>query len=518
MNKIFFFCAILAAVAIGCKKTELTEPTRLFRPVIEGQLSVDSNTVVAGWLKISGAKSYRFQISRDTFRTIDKTLALDTNIAVVKGLLFNQLYQVQVMALAPDSVYNSKWSNLGAIKTMTSILNVPGVADITFNSVRVRWTTKGSPVTSIKIVKKSNSSVAAQVTLSPADILAENKIIAGLEAATAYTIFLYSGTDERGFVEFTTKAPFSGTVIDLSGITGRPNVLADTIPIIPSGSTVLLGRGQTYNIASAINLNKSMVIISKPDLALTAQAKIYFTNNFNFTAGATIDSLEFNDVYMYSDNYAARYVFNTTANATVGKIKFMNSTVEIFRGILRLQSGTASLGSFVINNCIVDSVSGFGVLTVGVATTKVDNVLFTNSTFYKCEKIITSASPSVSVLVDACTFNEAPFGNNSFYIDYGTTLAVTNGITVSNNIFGIAKTSAGSYNIKDLRASPATVINASNNFRTSDHLSTGNDLPNIVVYNRTSLLLWVNPFAGDFKINDNTFPGRSTSGDPRWRL
>ncbi|MEO8174853.1 MAG: DUF5123 domain-containing protein, partial [Sediminibacterium sp.] len=136
----------------------------------------------------------------------------------------------------------------------------------------------------------------------------------------------------------------------------------------------------------------------------------------------------------------------------------------------------------------------------------------------KCEKIIVSASPSVSVLVDACTFNEAPFGNNSFYIDYGTTLTVANGITVTNNIFGIAKASAGSFNIKDLRASAATVINASNNFRTSDHVSTGNDLPNIVVYNRTAALLWTSPFTGDFRIADNTFPGRSTSGDPRWRL
>lgn len=518
MNKIFFFCAFMAVIAIGCKKTEVQEPTRLFRPVIEGQLSADSNTIVASWLRISGAKSYVFQISHDSFKTVDKTLNLDTSIAIVKGLLFNQLYQVQVKAVAPDTSLNSKWSNLGAIKTLTSILNIPGVSDITFSSVRVTWKTKGAAVTSVKVVKKSNSSVAAQVTLTGADVLAENKIVTGLEGGTLYTIFLYSGTDERGYVDFTTKAPFAGTVIDLSGITGRPSVLADTIPIIPSGSTVLLGRGQTYNIATAINLSKSVVIISKPDLAITAQAKIYFTNNFNFTAGATIDSLEFNDVYMYSDNYAARYVFNTTANGTVGKIKFLNSTMEIFRGLCRLQSGTASIGSFIINNCIVDSISGFAVLTAGVATTKVDNISFTNSTFYKIEKVIVSASPSVSVLIDACTFNEAPFGNNSFYIDYGTTLAVTSGITVTNSIFGVAKVSGGTYNIKDFRASAGTIMNASNNYRTFDHVSTGNDFPSIVVYNRINTLLWTDPYAGNFKIADNTFPGRSTSGDPRWRL
>jgi hypothetical protein len=48
-----------------------------------------------------------------------------------------------------------------------------------------------------------------------------------------YTIFLYSGSIVRGWADFTTKAPFSGILIDLRGITGRPSVLADTIPVIP---------------------------------------------------------------------------------------------------------------------------------------------------------------------------------------------------------------------------------------------------------------------------------------------
>jgi hypothetical protein len=32
-------------------------------------------------------------------------------------------------------------------------------------------------------------------------------------------------------------------------------------------------------------------------------------NNFNLTAGAAIDSLVFKDVNMYSDDYAAKYIF-----------------------------------------------------------------------------------------------------------------------------------------------------------------------------------------------------------------
>ena len=211
---------------------------------------VDSNTINAAWLPIDGVKRYEVKLSRDTFRTVDVFLSIDTNRVAFKKLLFNQLYQIQVRAIAADTAKNSGWSDLGAIKTLASILKTPGISDITFNSVRVSWTTKGAPVSSIKILKTADSSVVTTVNLTPADLTNENKVINGLTADTKYTIFLYSGTDVRGSVDFNTKAPFAGVVIDLTGITGRPSVLSDTLPLIPSGSTVLLKRGETYNIAT----------------------------------------------------------------------------------------------------------------------------------------------------------------------------------------------------------------------------------------------------------------------------
>jgi hypothetical protein len=513
------FVLVTACLVTACRKTELGEAPRLFRPVLAGQLSADSNTIVASWQKVAGAKSYELQLSRDTFRTILLSRVLDSNMIVIKQLLFNQAYQLQVRAIAPDSAKNSGWANLGSISTLSSILKVPGIDDITFSSVRVKWTTKGAPVSSIKILKTSDSSVVSQVNLLPSDVVAENKIVTGLTANTKYTIFLYSVTDVRGYVDFTTKAPFSGTVIDLTGISGRPSVLTDTLPVVPSGSTILLKRGETYNIASTTNLDKTLIILSGPDLTTTAQANIYFTSNFNFVAGATIDSLEFNDVHMYSDNYSSRYVFNTTASANVGKIKFMNSRVEIFRGILRLQSATTTVSNFIISNSIVDSVAGFGVLTVGVATCKVDNILFTNSTFYKAEKLISSVQSSTSVTIDNCTFNEIPTGGG-YYIDYSSAAAntIANGITLSNNIFGIGKNLTGSITARGYRANASTVVTSSNNYRTSDFVSAGNDFPNVTTYTRPTTQLWQDPAAGNFKIVDANYPGRSTTGDPRWRF
>jgi hypothetical protein len=517
MKKLLFLFIATAGVFAACKKNERLEMPRLFRPPIAEVLSADSNTIVASWLSITEAKNYTVQVSRDTFETVDLSITIDTNIAVIKKLLFNQLYQVQVKANAPDSTKNSKWSYLGAIKTLGSILKVPGPDDITMNSVRVRWTTKGSPVTSIKIVKASDNTTVSTTSLTPADITGEFKIIDGLAPETKYIIYLYSGTDERGYVSFTSKAPFSGTVIDLTGITGRPSVLLDTLPVVPAGSTILLKKGLTYNINAGYGFNKSLIIMSAPDLTIPTQAKIYMTTNFSFAAGSSIDSIEFNDVFMYSDNYGSRYIFNNTNSANVGKLKFLNSRMEIFRGMVRLQSGTVSMGNFIIDNCIVDSVGNFSMLNIS-ASSKIDNISLTKSTFYKIEGIIASAQNSTSVVIDNFTFNETPLGNNrNYYFDYNA-LNITNGISITNSLFGIGKNSAGAFTIKGLRVGATTLINVSNNYRTSDQASGGNDIPSISTYTRPTGQLWLDPYNGNFKIIDNGFPGRSNSGDPRWRL
>jgi hypothetical protein len=517
MNKTLYILALTAFVYASCKKDDLG-PSRLFRPVRAGDLTADSNSIMASWQKIGGATSYVVEVSRDTFRTIDLSLSVDSNEAVVKKLLFNQLYQVQVKAVAPDTAMNSKWSNLGAVKTLSSILKMPGIDDITFNSVRARWTTKGAPVTSLKIIKTADSSLVATVTLSATDVTNEFKIIDGLAADTRYTIFLYSDKDERGYVAFSTKAPFSGTVIDLTGITGRPGVLADTLLVIPSGSTILLKRGETYNITSAIALNKTLIFMSGPDLSTTAQANIYFTNNFTFAAGSTIDSIEFNDLHLFSDNYSSRYVFNNTNSASIGKLKFINSRMEIFRGMVRLQSGTLNMNDFIIDNCIVDSISNYFVLTIGTTASKVNNVSMTNSTFYKVEGVIASVQTSNSVLISDCTFNEAPLGNSkNYYVDYNANV-IANGITIKNSLFGIGKLSAGATTVKDLRLGSGTVVTYGNNYKTDDHKTvTGNDIPGITASIRTSVQLWQDPYNGNFKIADQTFAGRNSTGDPRWR-
>jgi len=522
MKKLSFTACLLILILGACKKTETLEEVRLFRPVIQDALLSEGNWIKASWHPIKEAQSYTAQLSRDTFRTILISVTLDTNVYMFDNLLWDKLYQVQVRANAIDTVFNSGMSNLGSIKTLKfpTILNTPGISDVTDEAVKVSWTTGGAAVTSIKILKASDSSVVTTVTLTPTDVTNQYKIISGLQSATAYIIFLYSGTSVRGWADFSTAAPLSGNLVDLRGITGRPSVLTDTLPLIPSGSTVLLKRGETYIVATALSLSKSVTMLSGADLLTPGQATISLPSNFNIVSGSIIDSIVFKDVTLRGTDYASKYVFNINVACTIGKLNFISCKAEIFRGLVRTQSQPAMINNFLIDNCILDSLAGYGVHTVDVVSAKTDNIIIRNSTIYKAEKIITSRNNSTSVLIENCTINEAPIGGGgSYYVDYNTAASnnVTNGITVNNSIFGIGKANAGVRSVRGIRANAATTINASNNYRTFDQVSLGNDIPSIITYSKTSLELFMDPYNGNFQIIDGTFPGRNTTGDPRWR-
>jgi hypothetical protein len=514
------FTAMLLVVA--CKKPEADGISRLFRPVIKGGLVSEGNWISGSWQNNKGAISYTVQISRDSFKTIDGSLKVDTNAVYFNNLKYDQLYQVQVRAIASDTALNSKWSSLGAIKTpkFPTILNTPTASEITEEAVKASWVNSGAAVTSIKILKATDSSVVKQVSLTGTDITNQFSVISGLTSSTGFILYLYSGTTVRGWVNFTTKTPLAGTLVDLRSIIGRPSVLEDTIPLIASGSTVILKRGETYTISSAVNLSKSITIIGGSDLSVINPPLIFFTNIFNFVAGSSIDYIDFKDVTLRGNAYGTNYIFNTTGSATVGRISFDNCRAEIFRGIARLQSGNLVVSDFIINNCILDSLSNYGVISVDNVTCKAENISIKNSTIYKAEKIITSKQNSTSINIENCTINEAPFGGN-YLIDYSTsgTNNVTSGIKITNCIFGVGKSNAGAVAVRGVRVGSGS-IEASNNYSTLDYTLTASTpfpISNLIPYTRKSTEIWQDPSNGDFKIIDQGFPGKATAGAPRWR-
>jgi len=186
--------------------------------------------------------------------------------------------------------------------------------------------------------------------------------------------------------------------------------------------------------------------------------------------------------------------------------------------LVRLQSGTTTVSNFTVNNCIFDSLAGYGVITVDNASCKADNITITNSTIYKAEKIITSKSASNSVTLQGLTINEAPGGSGNYVIDYNSA-TISTPVIIKDCILGIGKTSSGSIAVRGARMSNGSFL-VTNTYSTSDYTlqaATPNPIPDLIPYTMKSTEIWQDPFNGNFKLTDATLVSKSV-GDPRgWR-
>jgi len=513
------FCLVVLALP-ACKKTGLQTDAgvtdRLFRPTIDGSLTADGNYITASWQKVTGAVTYTVQVSRDTFKTIDQSYTIDSVHITFLNLQWEKLYQVQVRANAGDSLKSSKMGTLGAIKTpkFPTILNTPGVSDLTDVAVRVSWTTSGAAVTTVKILKASDSSVVTTVNLTATDVSNANTIVNGLTPNTAYIIFLYSGTSVRGWANFSTKATLTGNVIDLRNVSGPASVLFDTLPKISAGSTVLLKRGETYTTpSSAYTFTQTVTIMTGTGFS-GGPARISLANNFD--ASGTFDSIHFENLTFVQAG--ASYVMNIGNVAQIGKITFESITTEgVFNNaFIRLKTSGDVISNLVINNSVIDSVgllAKYPIVYAGTPNMVFTNVQVTNSTFNSIYYFVRQDNtvPASSLNISNCTFND--FINQAGYFVKYTTFP--SNFTISNTIFGKTtdKTSA------NFMSSSAPVV-FSNSYYTNDCIFSANPITafssGLSAYANASTNLFTDPSTSNFKIKDNTFGGKSSAGAPRW--
>ncbi len=516
-------------LASSCKEDEEDlAPMRMFQPGGAISASSGESSVRLSWKTpantVAGNVTYTVEVAKDTlFQTpVVFTGTTDTTSIVITDdqITVKETYFARIKTNGSDaSGGESKWltSNRFSIRGAQLFIDNPvKVEDITDRGVRLRFIGRAELT---KVVLTPTSGAAIEVLLTDADKAAGFVLVDNLVSGLNYQAEIFAGTRGRGNTSFRTKEPLLGIIIDLRGITNNPEILKDTLPDIPNGSTVVLKRGLTYNVSSTILLDKSVTIISGSDLTEQSLATIYFTSNFNTVAGSNIDYLVFKDVNMYSNDATGRYVFNINAASTINTMTFDNVRASMFRGIVRLQSQPTTITDFTITNSILDSLGSYGVINVDVVTSKVENIVISNTTIYKAEKVISSRNNSTSVLIENVTVNESPIATQ-YLVDYSTagTNNVTNGIKIRNTILGIGK--GGSLAIKGVRANTSTLVEAVNSYSTSDYVLTptsGFAIPGLIAYPKTSLELWQDPKNGNFRFKDASFPGKATAGDPRWR-
>ena len=531
MNKKYFYLKNSALTLVlgvllmaGCQKKEtLLEAPRLFRPVISGEILGAGNWLSVEWTKVKEAANYTVEISSDTFKTVIKSVTLDTNVVVFDNLGWLTLYQIHVRANASVETKNSGFSFLGERKTekFPSIMATPASADILDKAVLLHWTNTGANVTNFKVTLKSDGSLVKDVPILASDITNQYKVISGLTPLVTYTVTLYSGTTVRGYETITTVAQIiNGTnIVDLSQETNADVLTSAYLSSLSNGTLVILKRGMTYNITGVITMDKSISFVSEVTF-FAPPAKLNLAGNFSTVASSTISEISFKTIDLIgaaADGYASRYVFNINAVSTIAKITFDDCKIKAVRGILRTQAGP-QINTVTFNKCLMDSLAGYGVVTCDNVASSIQNVIITNSTISDAQKVLTSKSNATSVWIENCTFYYAPQSPN-YFLDYGA-LAVTGGITIKNNIFGAGKPSAATPPVLTVGGfRPASInITSAGNFKTSDLVWTlSTDLPGLADYTGTASALFKNPALDDFTIIDTRFSGKSTAGDPRWR-
>lgn len=504
---------------------------RLFRPVIKGSLQATGNYIEVAWQKSIETKTFKVELSIDTFNTITNTVEVqDTSGAIIEDLLWEQLYQVRVTAIhSTDPQKNSLPADFGEIKTprFPTIVESPVSSDAGLNSILFKWRNEGDPVTTIKVVNPENETVFQTIPLTSGDIDNQYILVEELQPATSYTIELYSDERFRGSNTYTTKEPISGDVVDLQNEEPSTVNLSDVVHDAVAGTTIILKRGATYEIGSALNFSKTVTLISGVDPMVTEKAKIHLNgiSNFNITANSNIAKIEFNDLELYTNDAGGKYLFNPSGlTANIDELIFNNCIVHDVRGVARFR-GNITVGQYTIENSIVYNVGGYAVMCVDDATAKVNNFTFNNSTLYNADLFIVSKNlSSGKVVVSNSTLYNAIQSNNRYFADYNG-FAPSEGIEVTNVIFGRAKGSNSAtptYDIFGIRYGGGTLmLNSSNNHGASDFQWRSNSAqmyPEVTIYTKPSTDIFTDPDNANFKIKDNGFPGRENAGDPRWRM
>jgi hypothetical protein len=373
----------------------------------------------------------------------------------------------------------------------------------------LNWTTTTGV---IKLLFTAANGDTMSVVVSDAENTAGTKTVTGLTSSTTYDVEILAGTKSKGLLTFTTKEKVHGNnVIDLRDITDNHEVLFDTLSQIPDGSIVLLKRGLTYTIPSAYTFDKSVSIQS--GLGFGTPATLLLSNNFD--AEGNIDSLHFSDITIANDGNAS-YFMNIGKVAVIENVTVKNITTrgEFNNSFIRLKKAGADIKNLVINNCVIDSfgiASKYALFYANASSSAViENIEIQNSTFYYFYYFVRQDGVAgVSLNINNCTFNNM-INNGGYFVNYSGTFPTQ--FTISNSILGNTIDPTNANGIK-----PAGNPSISNTFATSDDIFSANPILGTSSYAGTAANLFADPNNGDFTIKDNSFAGKSTAGDPRWR-
>jgi len=444
MRKIYKTMLLLLAATAGmgtfvsCSDDDdLAKADALFRPIITDdniEMGLDDNLVPymnVKWDNYTDANQYTVSVEPADASVAPKTITTSELSCHFDGLEYDKEYFVYISAANTTTGLSSKAYSLTAITpdypTSLSTIQTTDIIDI---AARVRWT-PGVYYDRLRVLD-DDGEVVTEVALTEEDNAAAQKVVYGLSPKTSYRVEAYAGDSYKGKKRFTTAASenFSGEVIDLRGLdedkawkwfsTGSGSAYANTLDSLikteyqDKDITVVLEGGTRYRISTIELPATAGTITFVTGLSLAGEAQMGVEGNFRVAGSSKVNGIVFNKV-AFTDtdgkprtdsHYGATYIFNLNqADGNIGTLKFQDCSIKYKRGICRIQTG-ATIENVIIDNCVIDSISGYGITNADNAKADIQNIKITNTTVSNAEKICvgTKGLQPNSLVVENCTF------------------------------------------------------------------------------------------------------------------
>lgn len=541
-KKLILFSAVISLVLAGCKDEEfLPGADRLFRPIINTS-TVSMTWIRVEWDRYKGAKSYELEVSVDTFKTILRSNRTDSTQYTFTNLDFDTKYQIRLRAvgdsiIASGDTIRSMYfvTNLSTIDYPTQLIT-PTSSDVIDKSIRVKWHVTPFVYSRIDVMVNKDS-VYKTVELTDVDNQAGEIIIPGLQPETSYIVKIFSGDDYKGKKTFKTAASqvFEGDVVDLRDYSDEQaktlltQAYIDSIGAAhPAGLNLILSGGTNYTVPTLI-LPVSMNIVT--GLSFKGKAVMEVNGGFAVKASTEVPTMRFEKIFFTQGNvagklktdgnYGGTYLINMNqASGNIGTLTLENCDVKYKRGAIRMQT-TAAIQKLNINNCIFDSIGGYGIVNNGNDASYIGDIVVSNSTFAHADKLFTCGKllGINSIAISNITTCFAPAAS-VYFLDYNTN-AVPGGVSISNSVFGPGIAGAA---VNGMRFSTATPPNASvtNCFKTSDltwainatTLAPNAPINDFIDLGAASTAIFGDVTKSNYKVSDSKLINKV--GDPRW--
>ena len=527
----------------GCKREEFNPNFELPRQFKPGEINITAGETQAEieWapslFTANKSETYTIQLSKDSsFQgTILQEKQVDTTYVVYTDDVLDvmEYYFVRVKANALGSTAASGWVHSGRFRITGEQIFLPLLdVDIKDKSVLLKW--RPSPLVT-KIIITPAGGAPTEITLTPADVAANERLVTGLTPSTNYTAQIYRNTILKGTIAFTTDE------LNLFTVTLQPgDDLVEAVENAADGDVIGLAPG-SYDCVDALGAYVNLVVSAKTiTIASTsgnpANTKVNFKEiKLNGTgAGIRLKGIEFdgtaasadyfiNLTGLTSDSEAATFTDVIVENCIV------HNTDNAFMRGNRGGNNAHKIDSIYVNNTIAHTNGTGSYHYFMIDKLEFKHLEISNSTMYDIARAFISWATNITMpAVPTIVVNQSTI-NNFGFSDRNNILLDANANTVNarytNNIIANTPKPGAAVGSSAMRAgNVSTILFNNNNYF---NLNGGNPLGPLVfpayvqmTSNQTIDLGWT-ATTTDFTLPAAS-PLRTASetggpvGDPRW--